>query len=68
MQDDKAFERMYREKRILEEMLAADISAAAGIEVRRVRRAPGPDWPERKAYPNRAAWRRACAEWRKAHP
>ena len=58
-------ERMYREKAALEAYFTAEIQAAAGTS--EVRRAPitGPDWPVRSNYPNRAAWRQACAEWRK---
>lgn len=62
--DDKSIEQMHREKRALEDMLAHQISDAAGQEVRRVRGPTGPDWPVRSDYPNRAAYRQACAEWR----
>lgn len=55
-----------REHRMLQQMLAEQINSAAGTTtVRRVVRATGPDWPERKDYPNRAEFRRACAKWRK---
>lgn len=62
---DNEVGRMYREKLALESYFTAEIQAAAGASV--ITRAPitGPDWPVRSDYPNRAAFREACAEWRK---
>lgn len=62
--DDRSdFERMFAEKRALEDAFAAQI----GPNVRRVR-SDKPDWPSRSEYPNRKAYLAACAQWRKAHP
>jgi hypothetical protein len=58
-------ERALRMKRMIEaDFITAAIQEVAGAS--EVRRAPitGPDWPVRADYPNRAAYRRACAEWR----
>lgn len=60
------FERMFRKQQALEEaFVTAKIQEAAGGS--EIRKAPmtGPNWPQRSDYPNRAAFRRACAEWRK---
>ncbi|MGE8135686.1 hypothetical protein ACQKO5_18935 [Novosphingobium subterraneum] len=60
------FERMFKMQKALEEaFVTAKIQEAAGNS--EIRKAPitGPDWPQRADYPNRAAFRRACAEWRK---
>jgi hypothetical protein len=58
-------ERLLREKLAAEIAIEAQIAQAAGSST--IRRAPitGPNWPQRSDYPNRAAFRRACAEWRK---
>lgn len=63
--DKDAIERIHAEKRALDAYFTQAIQDAAGSSV--IRRAPitGPDWPVRSDYPNRAAFRRACAEWRK---
>jgi len=61
-----AIERMYAEKRALDTYFTSLIQDAAGSSA--ITRQPftGPDWPTRSDYPNRAAFRQACAEWRKA--
>ena len=67
VQDD-GIERMMEQKRALDAYFTSKIQDAAGSST--IRRAPitGPDWPVRSDYPNRAEFRRACAEWRKAQP
>lgn len=59
-------DRLLRAKLAAEIAIEAQIAQAAGSST--IRRAPitGPNWPQRSDYPNRAAFRRACAEWRKA--
>lgn len=62
--DDGAIERMYAEKRALDAYFSQAIQDAAGSSVITRQPITGPDWPVRSDYPNRAEFRRACAEWR----
>jgi hypothetical protein len=64
--DDRMIELMLTEKQALDAYFTSMIQDAAGSST--IRRAPvtGPDWPVRADYPNRAAFRSACAEWRRS--
>lgn len=63
--DRDALEQALAGKRALDAYFTQAIQDSAGSST--IRRAPitGPDWPVRSDYPNRAEFRRACAEWRK---
>lgn len=63
-----SYERMMAEKRALEAYFTQAIKDAAGESTIRRNPVTGPDWPVRSDYPNRAEFRRACAEWRRSQP
>jgi hypothetical protein len=63
--NNKSIEAMYRQKAALEAFISGEIQKAAGGSTITRQPITGPDWPQRKDYPNRAAFRKACAEWRK---
>lgn len=58
--------RMLAQKKAFDAYFTSSIQDAAGSSVIRRNPITGPDWPQRADYPNRAEFRRACAEWRKS--
>jgi len=64
--NQNALERAVAEKRALEAYFTSAIQDVAGQSAITRNPITGPDWPVRSDYPNRAEFRRACAEWRRS--